>query len=93
LCEARIADALHHPHIVSILDAVLKDGEPSLIQEHLPSRSLGGIGTRSRVDETTAHGGTSACSLMQPADLAIVPGLRFFRRRGEQEDAEENNPR
>jgi hypothetical protein len=36
----------------------------------------GVIGTRARVDETTALGGTSACSLLQPADLAIVPGLR-----------------
>jgi tRNA A-37 threonylcarbamoyl transferase component Bud32 len=41
--EARIAAALHDPHIVSIFDVVLEDGEPWLILEYLPSRSLGRI--------------------------------------------------
>jgi tRNA A-37 threonylcarbamoyl transferase component Bud32 len=41
--EARIAAALHHPHIVSIFDVVLEDAEPWLILEYLPSRSLGSI--------------------------------------------------
>jgi hypothetical protein len=36
----------------------------------------GEIGTRDRVDSTTALGGTSACGLLQPADLAIIPGIR-----------------
>jgi tRNA A-37 threonylcarbamoyl transferase component Bud32 len=36
----------------------------------------GVIGTRTRVDQTTALGGTSACSLLQAADLAALPGLR-----------------
>jgi hypothetical protein len=41
--EARIAAALHHPHIVSIFDVVLEDGEPWLVLEFLPSRSLGSV--------------------------------------------------
>ncbi len=41
--EARIAAALHHPHIVSIFDVVLEHGEPWLVLEFLPSRSLGSV--------------------------------------------------
>jgi serine/threonine protein kinase len=41
--EARIVAALHHPHIVSIFDVVLQDGEPRLVLEYLPSRSLGSV--------------------------------------------------
>ena len=41
--EARIAAALHHPNIVSIFDVVLEGGEPWLILEFLPSRSLGSV--------------------------------------------------
>src|SRR5688572_3703566 len=36
--EARIAAALHHPHIVSIFDVVVEGGEPWLVLEYLPSR-------------------------------------------------------
>ena len=41
--EARIAAALHHPHVVSIFDVVIEDGEPWLILEYVPSRSLGAM--------------------------------------------------
>lgn len=41
--EARIAAALHHPHVVSIFDVVIEDGEPWLILEYVPSRSLGAV--------------------------------------------------
>jgi tRNA A-37 threonylcarbamoyl transferase component Bud32 len=56
--EARIAAALHHPHIVSIFDVVLADGEPWLILEYLPSRSLGSI--------LAEHG------RLPPADVAAI---------------------
>jgi len=41
--EARIAAALHHPNVVSIFDVVVERGEPWLVLEYLPSRSLGGV--------------------------------------------------
>lgn len=41
--EARIAAALHHPHVVSIFDVVIEHGEPWLILEYVPSRSLGAL--------------------------------------------------
>jgi tRNA A-37 threonylcarbamoyl transferase component Bud32 len=41
--EARIAAALHHPNIVSIFDVVVERGEPWLVLEFLPSRSLGSV--------------------------------------------------
>src|ERR671914_2144185 len=41
--EARIAASLHHPHIVSIFDVVVEGGEPWLVLEFLPSRSLGSV--------------------------------------------------
>ncbi|MGH3566813.1 MAG: protein kinase domain-containing protein [Pseudonocardia sp.] len=40
LREARIAAQLHHPHIVSIFDAITVDDEPWLVLEYLPSESL-----------------------------------------------------
>jgi serine/threonine protein kinase len=39
--DARIEAALNHPHIVSIFDVVLEGGEPWLVLEFRPSRSLG----------------------------------------------------
>ena len=41
--EARIAAALHHPNVVTIFDVVTDDGEPWLVLEYLPSRSLGSV--------------------------------------------------
>ncbi len=46
--EARIAAALHHPHVVTVFDVVLdKDGngddEPWLVMEYVPARSLGSV--------------------------------------------------
>lgn len=56
--EARIAAALHHPHIVSIFDVVLVDDEPWLVLEYLPARSLG--------DVLHEHG------TLPPADVAAI---------------------
>jgi eukaryotic-like serine/threonine-protein kinase len=41
--EARIAAALHHPNVVTIFDVVTDGGEPWLVLEYLPSRSLGSV--------------------------------------------------
>jgi serine/threonine protein kinase len=46
--EARIAAALHHPHVVTVFDVVLDkggdgDGEPWLVMEYVPARSLGSV--------------------------------------------------
>ncbi|MEJ3651968.1 serine/threonine-protein kinase [Actinomycetes bacterium KLBMP 9759] len=38
--EARIAAALHHPNIVTIFDVVIDNGEPWLVMEYVPARTL-----------------------------------------------------
>ena len=38
--EARITARLHHPHAIAVYDVVDHDGQPFLIMEYLPSRSL-----------------------------------------------------
>ncbi|WP_232663289.1 bifunctional serine/threonine-protein kinase/ABC transporter substrate-binding protein [Pseudonocardia sp. TRM90224] len=38
--EARAAARLHHPNVVSIFDVIVEDGEPWLVLEYVPSRSL-----------------------------------------------------
>ena len=40
LREARIAGRLHHPHAVGVYDVIDDAGEPVLVMEYLPSRSL-----------------------------------------------------
>lgn len=41
--EARIAAGLQHPHIVALFDVVREDGNPLLVMEYVPSRSLAEI--------------------------------------------------
>ena len=43
LREARIAARLHHPHAITVHDVVEHDGQPWLIMEYLPSRSLAAV--------------------------------------------------
>ena len=38
--EARITARLHHPHAVTVHDVVEHDGQPCLVMEYVPSRSL-----------------------------------------------------
>ncbi len=38
--EGRIAARLHHPHAITVYDVVEHDGQPCLVMEYLPSRSL-----------------------------------------------------
>ncbi|MDQ3402383.1 MAG: serine/threonine protein kinase [Actinomycetota bacterium] len=41
--EARIGAGLHHPHVVTVFDAVLDGDDRWLVMEYLPSRSLSTI--------------------------------------------------
>ena len=41
--EARIAAALHHPHVVTVFDVVLDNGDPWLVMEYVAARSLGSV--------------------------------------------------
>jgi serine/threonine protein kinase len=41
--EGRIAARLSHPHAVAVYDMVLDDGQPWLVMEYLPSRSLAAL--------------------------------------------------
>ncbi len=43
LREARIAARLHHPNAIVIYDVAEHDGEPCLVMEYLPSRSLAAV--------------------------------------------------
>jgi serine/threonine protein kinase len=43
LREGRIAARLQHPHAVSIYDVAVHEGEPWLVMEYMPSRSLAGV--------------------------------------------------
>jgi tRNA A-37 threonylcarbamoyl transferase component Bud32 len=73
--EARIAAALHHPHIVSIFDVVVERGEPWLVLEFLPSRSLGSVLTeRGRLPpvEVAAIGADVAGALAAAHAAGIV---------------------
>ena len=40
LREARAAASLHHPNAVTVFDVLIADGEPWLVLEYVPSRSL-----------------------------------------------------
>ena len=41
--EARLAARLEHPNAIRVYDAVEEDGQPWLVMEYMPSRSLAGI--------------------------------------------------
>ncbi|WP_235921442.1 serine/threonine-protein kinase [Lentzea tibetensis] len=41
--EARLAARLEHPHAIRVYDVVEDDGQPWLVMEYLPSRSLAGL--------------------------------------------------
>ncbi|MGH3929182.1 MAG: protein kinase domain-containing protein, partial [Pseudonocardiaceae bacterium] len=43
LREARIAARLQHPNAIVVYDVAEHDGEPCLVMEYLPSRSLGEV--------------------------------------------------
>ncbi|MFP5369180.1 MAG: serine/threonine-protein kinase, partial [Actinomycetes bacterium] len=43
LREGRIAARLSHPHAISVYDVALESGQPWLVMEYLPSRSLSAV--------------------------------------------------
>src|SRR3712207_3447293 len=43
LREGRIAARLSHPHAISVYDVALENGQPWLVMEYLPSRSLAAV--------------------------------------------------
>lgn len=49
LREGRIAARLSHPHAISVYDVALEDGQPWLVMEYLPSRSLAEVLTQDGV--------------------------------------------
>ena len=49
LREGRIAARLSHPHAISVYDVALEGGQPWLVMEYLPSRSLAPVLTEDGV--------------------------------------------
>jgi serine/threonine protein kinase len=52
LREGRIAARLSHPHAISVYDVALENGQPWLVMEYLPSRSLAAVLTEDGVLRT-----------------------------------------
>src|SRR5688500_4717786 len=52
LREGRIAARLSHPHAISVYDVALESGQPWLVMEYLPSRSLSEVLTEDGVLRT-----------------------------------------
>lgn len=52
LREGRIAARLSHPHAISVYDVALEGGQPWLVMEYLPSRSLAAVLTEDGVLHT-----------------------------------------
>jgi serine/threonine protein kinase len=75
LREGRIAARLSHPHAISVYDVVLEDGQPWLVMEYLPSRSLAEVLTDDgllRVDQVAQVGAQVADALAATHDAGIV---------------------
>ena len=72
--EARIAARLHHPNAISVFDVVTEDGEPWLVMEYLPSRSLAEViaaGPLAPADAARV-GASAAAALAAAHELGIV---------------------
>ncbi len=75
LREGRIAARLSHPHAISVYDVALEDGQPWLVMEYLPSRSLAGVLTEDgllRVDQAAQIGAQVADALAATHAAGIV---------------------
>jgi serine/threonine protein kinase len=91
LREGRIAARLSHPHAISVYDVAVEAGQPWLVMEYLPSRSLAGVLAEDgllRVDQVAQIGAQVADALaathaagivhrdVKPANVLIGEGAR-----------------
>ena len=67
--EGRITARLHHPHAIAVFDVVEYEGQPFLIMEYLPSRSLATVLSRRGVlpPDTVARIGSQIASALAAA--------------------------
>jgi hypothetical protein len=75
LREGRIAARLSHPHAISVYDVALESGQPWLVMEYLPSRSLAGVLSEDgalRVDQVAQIGAQVADALAATHAAGIV---------------------
>jgi serine/threonine protein kinase len=75
LREGRIAARLSHPHAISVYDVALESGQPWLVMEYLPSRSLAAVLTDDgtlRVDQVAQIGAQVADALAATHAAGIV---------------------
>ena len=92
LREGRIAARLSHPHAISVYDVALESGQPWLVMEYLPSRSLSAVLIEDgvlRVDQVAQIGAQVADALaathaagivhrdVKPANILIGQGGRI----------------
>jgi serine/threonine protein kinase len=75
LREGRIAARLSHPHAISVYDVALESGQPWLVMEYLPSRSLAAVLREDgvlRVDQAAQVGAQVADALAATHAAGIV---------------------
>jgi serine/threonine protein kinase len=75
LREGRIAARLSHPHAISVYDVALESGQPWLVMEYLPSRSLATVLSEDgilRVDQVAQVGAQVADALAATHAAGIV---------------------
>src|SRR5688572_24572995 len=92
LREGRIAARLSHPHAISVYDVALESGQPWLVMEYLPSRSLSAVFMEDgvlRADQVAQIGAQVADALaathaagivhrdVKPANILIGEGGRI----------------
>ncbi|WP_202925838.1 serine/threonine-protein kinase [Goekera deserti] len=72
--EARIAARLQHPHAVVVYDTVVAEGQPWLVMEYLPSRSLAEVVAAAGVlpVEQTAQVGAQVADALSAAHAAGI---------------------
>jgi serine/threonine protein kinase len=72
--EGRITARLHHPHAIAVFDVVEYEGQPFLIMEYLPSRSLATVLSIQGVlpPDTVARIGSQIASALAAAHVAGI---------------------